>query len=46
MQKLRNTKPFVIILRHFWNLAEILNILTKEMMLIDFVISKLRTPKT
>ena len=30
----------------FWNLAKILNILTKKMMLMDFAISKLRTPKT
>ena len=39
----RNTKSFVIILLHLWNLDEILNILTKKMMVIDFVISKLRT---
>ena len=39
-------KTFVNFLLHFWNLAKILNILTKKMMLIDFVISKLRTPKT
>ena len=29
----------------FWNLASILNILKKKMTLIDFVFSKLRTPK-
>ena len=45
IQLSRNTKSFVIILLHLWNLDEILNILTKKMMVIDFVISKLRTPK-
>ena len=43
---LRNTKSFAIILRHFLNLDEILNIFTKKMMLIDFIILKIRTPKT
>ena len=46
IQLSRNTKSFVIILLHLWNLDELLNILTKKMMVIDFVISKLRTPKT
>ena len=30
----------------FWNLDEILNILNKRMTLIEFIFSKLRTPKT
>ena len=34
-------KPFLNFLLHFWNLAEILNILKKKMTLIDFVFSKL-----
>ena len=39
-------KLFLNFLLHFWNAAEILRILRKKMMLIDSVISKLRTAKT
>ena len=39
-------KTFCNFWLHFWNLDEILNILTKKMTLIVFVISKVRTPKT
>ena len=39
-------KLFLNFLLHFWNAAEILSILRKKMMLIDSVISKLRTAKT
>ena len=44
MQLSQKRKSFCFLL-DFWKLGEILNILTKKMMLIDFVISKLRTPK-
>ena len=43
---LRNTKCFANFLLHFLNLGEISNILTEKMMLIDFVLLELRTPKT
>ena len=43
---LRNKNLFLNFFLHFWNLNEILKILTKKMTFIDFVISKLRTPKT
>ena len=37
---------FLNILLHLWNLDYILNILNEKMTLIDFVFSKLQTPKT
>ena len=43
---LTKTNVFLTFLLHFWNLDKILNILSKNITLIDFVISKLRTPKT
>ena len=43
---LGNKTLFLNFLLHFWNLNQILNSLKKKIILIDFVISKLRTPKT
>ena len=43
---LRNTNLFHNFLLHFRNLHRILNILRKNMTLIDFLFAELRTPKT
>ena len=45
MQLRRKQQLFLNLLLPFLNAAEVLSILAKKMMLIDFVISKLRTPK-
>ena len=46
MQLSQKQKVFLSFLLHFWNLDYILNILIKNMTLIDFIFSKLRTKKT
>ena len=46
MELYQKQKNFLIFLLYFWNLDEIFNTLTKEMIFIDFVISKLRTLRT
>ena len=46
MELYQKQKNFLIFLLYFWNLDEIFNTLTKEMIFIDFVISKLRTRRT
>ena len=43
---IRNKKLFLIFWLHFLNLDEFLNILQKNMTLIDFLFPKLRPPKT
>ena len=46
MQISQKEKTFFNLLLHFLNIDNIFNILDKKMTLIDFVFSKLRTPKT
>ena len=46
MELSQKQKVFLNFWLHFWNLDEIFNSLSKKMIFIDFVISKLRTPKT
>ena len=46
MELFQKQKFFLELLLHFWNLNWILNILNKNMTLIDFVFSKLSTLKT
>ena len=46
MELYQKQKNFLIFLLYFWNLDEIFNTLTKEMIFIDFVILKLRTRRT
>ena len=46
MQWSQKQKTFSHFSLHFWNIAQNLDILMKKTTLIDFVFSKLRTPKT
>ena len=46
MQLYQKKKPFLNVLLHFWNLAEILNVSEKRVTLISFVFPILWTPKT
>ena len=43
---LRNKEVVLKFLLHFWNRSQSLNLLKKKMTLMEFVFSKLRTPKT